>query len=118
MQTANTAPGQIATLIVPADTAWNDGGIVAAPLPVPPREAVTPQTIAAIARVLRSKEPAMLILSGQALSEAGLAAANRIAYASGANTAHADASAAHGARPRPRAGGPHPLRGGQCRQGA
>ncbi len=84
VQSAKTAPGQIATLIMPADTAWKDGGIVAEPLPVPPRQAVTPHTIDAIARVLRSKEPTMLILSGQALSEAGLAAANRIAYASGA----------------------------------
>ena len=71
-------------MIIPADTAWNGGGIIAEPLPVPPRQAVAPYAIDAIARVLRSKEPAMLILSGQALSEADLAAANRTAYASGA----------------------------------
>ena len=40
VQSANTPPGQIATLILPADTAWNEGGAVAAPLPVPARSAV------------------------------------------------------------------------------
>src|SRR5271157_4417520 len=35
---ARTAPGQIATLIVPADVAWNEGGSIAAipALPIPP----------------------------------------------------------------------------------
>ncbi|MDP2639506.1 MAG: acetolactate synthase large subunit, partial [Betaproteobacteria bacterium] len=84
VQAANTAPGQIATLILPADTAWNEGGVVAAPLPVPARPAVAPDTLRAIAQVLRSNEPAMLILYGQALSEAGLVAANRIAQVTGA----------------------------------
>ena len=84
VQAANTAPGQIATLILPADTAWNDGGVVAAPLPVPPRSAVAPDTLRSIAQVLRRKEPALLVLFGQALSEAGLVAANRVAQVSGA----------------------------------
>ena len=84
VQAAMTPPGQIATLILPADTAWNDGGEVGAPLPAPPRSAVAPDTLRAIAQVLRSREPAMLILYGQALSEAGLAAANRVAHVSGA----------------------------------
>src|SRR5512134_1564262 len=36
-QAALTPPGQIATLILPADTAWGEGGEVGAPLPVPER---------------------------------------------------------------------------------
>jgi acetolactate synthase-1/2/3 large subunit len=84
VQAANTAPGQIATLILPADTAWNEGGVVAAPLPLPARPPVAPDTLRGIAQTLRKKEPAMLVLYGQALSEAGLAAANRVAHASGA----------------------------------
>jgi acetolactate synthase-1/2/3 large subunit len=84
VQAARTPPGQIATLILPADTAWNDGGEVGAPLTVPARPAVAPDTLRAIAQALRSGEPAMLILSGQALSEAGLLAAHRVAHASGA----------------------------------
>lgn len=84
VQAALTPPGQIATLVLPADTAWNDGGEVGAPLPVPARPAVAPETLGTIARALRSGEPAMLVLSGQALSAAGLAAAWRVAHASGA----------------------------------
>jgi acetolactate synthase I/II/III large subunit len=84
VQAARTPPGQIATLILPADSAWNDSGAVGAPLPVPARTAVAPETLATVARVLRTREPAMLILSGQALSEAGLVAAQRVAHISGA----------------------------------
>jgi acetolactate synthase I/II/III large subunit len=84
VQAARTPPGQIATLILPADSAWNDGGAVGAPLPVPARTAVAPETLATVARALRTREPAMLILSGQALSEAGLVAAQRVAHISGA----------------------------------
>ena len=84
VQAANTAPGQIATLILPADTAWNEGGVVATPLPAPKRASVAPDTVRSIAQVLRSKEPAVLVLYGQALSEAGLVAANRVAQVSGA----------------------------------
>ena len=83
-QAANTAPGQIATLILPADTSWNEGGVVAAKLPVPARPPVATTTLSTIAQVLRSKQPAMLILSGQALCEAGLVAANRVAHVTGA----------------------------------
>ena len=84
VQAAMTPPGQIATLILPADTAWNDGGAVGAALAAPARVSVAPDILRAVAQVLRSREPAMLILSGQALSEAGLAAAHRVAHASGA----------------------------------
>src|SRR4029078_4926337 len=76
--------GQTAMLILQADTAWNEGGEVGAPMPVPTRTAPAPETMVTIARALRSREPAMLVLSGQALSEAGLIAAQRIAHVSGA----------------------------------
>jgi acetolactate synthase-1/2/3 large subunit len=84
VQAARTAPGQVATLILPADTAWNEGGVIAPPLPVPAPGAVAPDNVRAIAQALRTGEPAVLILSGRALSEAGLIAANRIAHVSGA----------------------------------
>ena len=35
VQAARTYPGQIATLILPSDTSWDEGGIVADALPVP-----------------------------------------------------------------------------------
>ncbi len=84
VQAARSPPGQIATLIVPADCAWSDGGVVAPALSLPTRSQVAPDTLRNIARALRSGEPALLILSGQALSAEGLEAANRIAHATGA----------------------------------
>ena len=83
-QAARSAPGQIATLILPADTAWGEGGAVGAPLPVPPRGQVAPETLRTVAQVLRSGEPAVIILAGEALLERGLKAAERVAHISGA----------------------------------
>src|SRR5579872_2792680 len=54
---ARQPPGQIATLILPADTAWNEGS---GPVAVPPAVAPTPPSSDAVeeaARVLRSGEP-------------------------------------------------------------
>ena len=79
-----TPPGRIATLILPADTAWSDGGRVADPLPVPQRSMVAPDTIRNVALALRRRERAVLVVSGQALGEEGLEAAQRVAHASGA----------------------------------
>jgi acetolactate synthase-1/2/3 large subunit len=84
VQAAKSPPGQIATLILPADTAWNEGGEVAAPMPAPVRASVAPETLSTVARALRSGESAMLVLSGQALTEPGLLAAQRVAQVSGA----------------------------------
>src|SRR5579859_5200699 len=56
---ARTPPGRIATLILPADTAWNEG---AGPAPVPPPQLPAPparEAVEAAARVLRSGEPAL-----------------------------------------------------------
>jgi acetolactate synthase-1/2/3 large subunit len=81
---ARTAPGQVATLILPADTAWGDADGVA-PIPaVPARAAVDAATIDRCAQALRSGEPAMLMLTGLAVRERGLALAGRIATATGA----------------------------------
>jgi acetolactate synthase-1/2/3 large subunit len=84
VQAAATPPGQIATLIVPADVSWSEASSPAMPLAVLPQPQVAPEVVGSMARVLRSREPAMLLLNGQALGEAGLVAAQRIAMASGA----------------------------------
>ena len=47
VQAARTAPGQIATLILPADTAWDAGGVVAEALPVPGARRLRPMLCAA-----------------------------------------------------------------------
>jgi acetolactate synthase I/II/III large subunit len=81
---ARTPPGQIATLILPADTAWNDGtGPVAVPT-APQREPATAAALEEAARVLRSGEPTLLLLAGRALREDGLALAGQICAKTGA----------------------------------
>ena len=83
VQAARSPPGGTATLILPADCAWDEGAEPGAPLALPARAAVAAATIKAVAHALRSG-PSMLVLSGAALDEAGLRAANRIAHATGA----------------------------------
>ncbi len=84
VQAACAPPGGTATLILPADCAWNEGAAPGAPLAPAPRTAVSAQRVKAIAQALRSGQASMIVLSGAALGEAGLRAANRIAYATGA----------------------------------
>ncbi len=81
---ARTPPGQIATLILPADTAWNEGS---GPANVPPAAQpapVSPEAVAEAARVLRSGEPTLLLVTGRALRQEGLDLAGRIAAKTGA----------------------------------
>ena len=99
---AQVFPGQIATLILPADVSWNDGGVVGAPLRVPAAPDVDGNAIENAARTLRSYGPETLILVAgpAALSEAqGLLW--RVAQATGA-TLMADYVTAQVARGRGR----------------
>jgi acetolactate synthase I/II/III large subunit len=84
VQAARTPPGQVATLVLPADASWGPGGVVAPALAPPPRQAVDAATVRAIADVLRRRESCLLLLGDEALGERGLAAAWRIAKATGA----------------------------------
>jgi acetolactate synthase-1/2/3 large subunit len=81
---SRTAPGQIATLIVPADVAWTDGGVVAE-LPAVPRAALpSSESVDRAAFMLRSGLPTALLLTGNALCGEGLQFAGRIAATTGA----------------------------------
>ena len=81
---ARTPPGQIAMLILPADTAWNEGsGPVEVPPAAPPAP-VSPEAVAEAARALRSGEPCLLLVTGRALRQEGLDLAGRIAAKTGA----------------------------------
>jgi acetolactate synthase-1/2/3 large subunit len=84
VQAARTSPGQIATLILPSDTCWDEGGVAAAALPVPAPPTVSPHVIAEAARVLRSGEKCFLLLGNAALRAGPLADAHRIVAATGA----------------------------------
>jgi acetolactate synthase-1/2/3 large subunit len=81
---AMTPPGQVATLILPGDTAW-DEGTGPAPLPaIPQRQRVGAEAVREAAKALRSGEPALLLLGGPSLHEKGLELAGRIAAKTGA----------------------------------
>lgn len=76
---AMTAPGKIATLIVPADAAWTDGATVAKM--VAPKAPPLPsgKAIDRAASMLRSGLPTGIILAGNALYGRGREIAGRIA---------------------------------------
>lgn len=81
---ARTAPGQVATLILPADTAWNEAG-GPAPVPEAPKKArVSQDCIKDIANALRSGQPSMMLLGGLALRKRALDLAGRICAKTGA----------------------------------
>lgn len=67
IQAAQTSPGQIATLILPSDASWNDGGKVAAALPVPKQSRTSAAAIRKAAKLLREKSNVLLLLGDNAL---------------------------------------------------
>lgn len=84
VQASLTRPGGIATLILPSDVCWNPGARPSMPLPVPPALRVDQHAIDLAARILRSGEPTVILLGGQALRAGPLDLASRIAAATGA----------------------------------
>jgi acetolactate synthase-1/2/3 large subunit len=84
VQASMIAPGQVATLILPSDTSWNEGGIVADRLPRLPAPSVSPSQVdQAAATLRRGGNGVVLLLGGVALHQEGLALAHRIAAATG-----------------------------------
>jgi len=78
-------PGCVATLVLPADVSWSESANgPARPRPLPPPGLVPPGTVEEVAKVLRSGEPAAILLGGRAVRERGLVAASRVANATGA----------------------------------
>jgi acetolactate synthase-1/2/3 large subunit len=84
VQAACQAPGQIATLILPADTAWLPADRAAQPLPRIGPAPVAQEAIDQVAELLRSGKKCALILGGETLKRRGLDAAGRVAAATGA----------------------------------
>jgi acetolactate synthase-1/2/3 large subunit len=77
-------PGQIATLLLPADVSWSDGAEAVAPrapVEAPPVAAASLETIAA---VLLGDEPSALLVGGRAFHGPALVDAARVAHATGA----------------------------------
>jgi acetolactate synthase-1/2/3 large subunit len=82
--TAMGPPGQVATLILPADVSWSEGGVPARLPEVAPPPCNTDDAIATIARVLQAGGRNALLLGGRALREPALTAAARVAARTGA----------------------------------
>jgi acetolactate synthase I/II/III large subunit len=80
---ARSNPPQIATLILPADTAWNEADGIAQVAAQSQRPTFSSQAVENAARVLRKGEPTLLLLTGSVLTENGLALAAQIAGKSG-----------------------------------
>ena len=81
---ASRAGTQISTLILPADISWTEGSPttgVALQLDKPPT--VDTAAVESIAEVLRSDEPAVILVGGDATRKPALTAATRIARATG-----------------------------------
>ena len=80
---ARETPGQIATLILPADTAWGeaDGIAETAPRTAPPK--VSEDAVKAAAAMLREGKRATLLMGGDALRQPCLELAGRIAAKTG-----------------------------------
>ena len=83
VQAALEPPGRIATLVLPADAAWLEADHAAPPLPVPVPVPVADDAIALVADSLRSGGRVGMLLRGDVLQPAGLAAAGRVRAATG-----------------------------------
>lgn len=83
VEAARQAPGQIATLILPADTAWGEAEGPATVRAPAPRSRVAGSVISDALRALRCGEPAAILLGGAALRGRALEWAGRIAAKTG-----------------------------------
>jgi len=81
---ALSPPGQIATLILPADVGWSDGGESGSPVQARPPAAVADEPIGQAEAAVRGGEPAVILLGGTGLTRPALDAASRVAAATGA----------------------------------
>jgi acetolactate synthase I/II/III large subunit len=84
IQAARTAPGQIATLILPADVAWGPSGAIASIPAVPAASLPADSAVERAAAMLKAERQTAFLLTGNALYGKGLASAGRIANSTGA----------------------------------
>ena len=81
-------PGQIATLVLPADAAWSEGAAPAPRLPAAAAKTVEPAVVEQAAAALKNGKRSALLLRGRCLQRAGMEAAGRIAAKTGARLLH------------------------------
>lgn len=81
---ASGPPGQVATLILPADVSWGEGA-TPGPKPTPAKPPVaSSSTVESIARALGTGKDTAILLGGRALREPMLSLASKIAQGTGA----------------------------------
>ncbi len=76
-------PGSVATLILPADVSWGEGGVPCAVLPQAPAPVADDAVVDAIAAAIRSGGKAALLMGGRSLREPSLLAAGKLLAHSG-----------------------------------
>ena len=82
---ALSAPGRVASLILPADTAWSPAGADARPVAVPsPAARPDDAAIEAARHILTTGQPTAIVLAGRATRELPLQLAGQVAAVSGA----------------------------------
>ena len=81
---AQAAPGQVATLILPADVSWLEAGEPTGRIEPAPRRPVDQATVTQVADILRSGQPAALLVGGSVLRQGPLVDASRLAVTTGA----------------------------------
>ena len=81
---SRVAPGQISTLVVPADVAWSEGGTVSALSSLPREPMPAPESIERAANMLHAGLRTAILLGGNGLYGEGLAIAGKIANTTGA----------------------------------
>lgn len=101
VQAACTDRGQIATLILPSDTSWDEGGVVSAPLNVPTSAATDPAMVERAAHALRASQNVLILLGGRRVLQSTQSIAWNIAQSYGASVL-ADYVTGHVARGRGR----------------
>jgi acetolactate synthase-1/2/3 large subunit len=84
VQASTEPPGQVATLILPADIAWSEADRQAPALTRLPISAPDAKAVCQAAKALRSGKTAAILIRGSALKEPGLKTAGRISAATGA----------------------------------
>jgi len=67
-----------AFLLLPADSAWTEGGVMAKPMTGDPLKRVSDETIASVAEAIRKVKKPSLLVNGDALYEPGLSSLARI----------------------------------------
>ncbi len=81
---ANVQPGQIATLIVPGDCAWDQSVEPLATKPLPEVPQVAEDAVSRAADLLRNDKPTVILMSNMALTESCIELADKISQQSGA----------------------------------